>query len=134
MLILRGSMSTFGGPDDHGVAPNEGLALIEPDMLADFSEYFLPEQPRGTTGLARRLNPDSFYIACRWDYHVTPQPFLRASLVTVRNPANCAEVQAKPVDWGPNEDTGRVADLSPGCADALGLETDDACEVSVPTP
>ena len=34
--------------------------------------YFYPYQPDGTTGLARRLNPQVHYLACRWDYDVTP--------------------------------------------------------------
>ena len=29
---------------------------------------FFKQQPQGTTGLARRLNPDAYYIACRWNY------------------------------------------------------------------
>ena len=37
---------------------------------------------------------------------------------------------ALPADWGPNEKTGRVADLSPGLMEALGIDTDDEVEVS----
>src|SRR5262249_38280333 len=49
---ISGAISTFGGPRDSGVGPNEGLALISPAMLGQFQEYFLADQPPGTTGLA----------------------------------------------------------------------------------
>src|SRR5207302_1667956 len=93
---------------------------------------FLDTQPPGTTGLARRLNPAFNYIACRWDYSVTPQDFLRKSSVTVS--ANGKSVAASPADWGPNRATGRVTDLSPGLAHALGLNTDDECSLVIPLP
>ena len=134
MIIIKGKMSTFGGPDDPGVKPDEGLALVQERHLASLMEYFLDAQPPDTTGLARRLNPDAAYIACRWDYTKTSRPFLRAALVTVTNPATGASERAKPVDWGPHESTGRVADLSPGLACRLGLETDDLCRVEIPEP
>ena len=35
-------------------------------------------------------------------------------------------------DWGPHVDTGRVADISPGLMEALGIETDDEVEVKFP--
>src|SRR4029434_6780 len=39
---------------------------------------------------------------------------------------------AAPADWGPNENTGRVADLSPGLMEALGITTDDEVQVEYP--
>lgn len=126
-----GKMSTFGGPEDKGVGPSEGLALITESNLHLVEEFFYKEQPAGTTGLARRLNPDTFYIACRWNYDETPKNFLIKTMVSVRNPANGRTELAKPVDWGPNQSTGRVADLSPGLARALSLETDEIVEVTV---
>jgi len=127
-------MSTFGGPDDSGVSASEGLALVEPSQLQQVKDYFLPTQPPGTTGLARRLNPKTFYLACRWDYEKTSKSFLLESLVTVTNPQNGKTAQAKPVDWGPNKNTGRIADLSPGLAKFLGLQTDQEVEVVIPLP
>jgi hypothetical protein len=124
-------MSTFGGPEDTGVGPDEGLALVDDKTYEGLREYFLPQQPPGTTGLARRLNPDKFYIACRWDYKLTPKRFLRQSMVRVTNLLDGKTAQAKPVDWGPNVKTKRVADLSPGLAAALALETDDEVEVTL---
>lgn len=127
-------MSTFGGPHDFGMSPSEGLALFEPRDLDDprHRDLFLPAQPPGTTGLGRRLNPEKFYLACRWDYKVTSRSFLRnttAEVVSVKD--NMLSVAARPVDWGPHVDTGRIADLSPGLAAALRLNTDDEVTVII---
>jgi hypothetical protein len=130
MTSFSGKMSTFGGPHDTGVSPSEGLALCEPSEINKFAGYFLPKQPPGTTGLARRLDPTSHYIAMRWNYSVTPRGYLQNIKVQVS--ANNKMLAARPVDWGPNSDTGRICDLSPGLAKALGLETDDHCTIDVP--
>jgi hypothetical protein len=120
---VNGAISTFGGPRDTGVGPEEGLALISPAMLGQFREYFLSDQPPGTTGLARRLNNlGSRYIACRWVPEETPYDFLRKTKVLVS--FGSKEFEAQPVDWGPNVKTGRVADLSDKLAADLGVETD----------
>src|SRR5271170_7144926 len=143
LFLGTGKMSVFGGPADEGVGPHEGLALVEPGDLGIwwFSSLFLPEQPPGTTGLARRLNPRAFYLAMRWDYARWPREMLRKAVVKLTNPANGLHVFARPVDFGPGdgteidgeptEDTRRIADLSPGAATALGLETDGVvgCEL-----
>jgi hypothetical protein len=128
-----GTCSYFGGPDDTGVTPDEGLALHF-DITADNQHLFLPYQPSGSSGLARRLNPYVHYIACRWDYDVTPKSMLAEGIALVRVPSTGAEMAAFPADWGPNENTGRVADLSPGLLADLGLETDDEVEVIFPHP
>ena len=131
-LIKNGKVSTFGGPHDTGVSPSEGLALFS-DIGEAPPGLFLDTQPGGTSGLARRLNPESKYLACRWDYSVTPIAFLRKAIVKVSAPGK-QPVDAHPVDWGPNVRTGRVADLSPGLADVLGLNTDDECTLEIPLP
>lgn len=130
---VKGKMSTFGGPHDLGMGPDEDLALFSHLDLEDpkFAYLFLPASPPGTSGLGRRLNPDKFYFACRWNYSETSKDFLRNSLATVQNPQNGRSVDARPADWGPNEDTGRVADLSPGLAAALGLNTDDFISITI---
>ncbi len=134
--LIVGKMSTFGGPADHGVAEDEDLALVTRRDLVDphFADLFLHEQPPHTTGLARRLNPRALYLAMRWNYAVTPKAFLRRELVRVENPRTRLFEFAMPVDWGPNESTHRVADLSPGLAELLGLKTDDECKCLVPVP
>lgn len=132
-MKFSGKMSVFGGPNDTGVSPSEGLALFEQGDLPgnpQLAQLFLPAQPPGTTGTARRLNPAAYYIACRWDYQETPKSVLRHAFV--RLSANGKELLARPVDWGPNLDTGRIADLSPGAAQFLGLQTDDVVTVEGP--
>jgi N-acetylmuramoyl-L-alanine amidase len=133
LFSASGTCSWFGGPTDTGVSPSEGLAFIY-----DFDEapyLFLPQQPPGTSGLARRLDPSVFYIACRWNYDVTSKLLLRDSgqmaLVTAKS-TGVARL-AHPADWGPHEEqTGRAADLSPGLMDNLGLGTDDLVDVIYP--
>ena len=133
MIAFEGKMSTFGGPNDHGVSSSEGLALFGQADVAENPDLFLPQQPPNTTGLARRLNPDAKYLACRWDYKTTPKNFLKAKTtkVKVTNPANGKSAEARPADWGPAVWTGRVADLSPGLAHELALDTNAKCQVEV---
>ncbi len=135
-ITIDGKMSTFGGPNDPGVRPDEGLSLFDASDVAPNTDLFLPTQPPGTTGLAKRLNPDAMYLACRWNLGVTPKNFLRlkTTLVTVTNPANTKSEKARPADTGPAMETGRVADLSPGLAETLGLHTGQTCHVEIPTP
>lgn len=142
LFYAKGKCSHFGGPSDTGVSPSEGLAFIYPDDNGEPDELhrflFLPEQPAGTTGLARRLNAEHvFYVACRWDYDDTPKAMLANPNTQALVRANGKEFHAWPADWGPagpesDHDTGRVADLSPGLMRALDLDTDDVVEVIYP--
>jgi N-acetylmuramoyl-L-alanine amidase len=132
VAFFSGPCSWFGGPDDAGVDPDEGLAFLYD--YDDAPHLFLMEQPPDTTGLARRLNPEVHYVACRWDYNVTPKqmladPTLRALVVNKRTGRG---ILAWPADWGPHEDTGRAADLSPALLDELELDTNDEVEVVYP--
>ncbi len=133
LFRVEGKMSIFGGPHDLGMAANEDLALFTKVDLQDpkYAYLFLPASPPGTSGLGRRLNPDQYYFACRWNYAETPREFLRRALARVENPANGRAADARPVDWGPHPSTGRVADLSPGLAAALGLNTDDIVRITI---
>jgi N-acetylmuramoyl-L-alanine amidase len=126
----KGRCSWFGGPDDTGVSPSEGLAFIY--NYDDRPDLFLDQQPPGTTGLARRLDPDVYYVACRWDYDVTPKTMLDDKDKQALVRAGGLEFLAWPADWGPNENTGRVADISPGLMEALEIGTDDEVEVIYP--
>ena len=132
LFRATGKMSYFGGPEDTGVSASEGLAFIS--SVDQAPQLFLPTQPEGTTGLARRLNPFVNYIACRWDYNVTPKAMLAESgdRALVRSLATGREALAFPADWGPHQDTDRIADLSPGLCEVLDLETDDEVEVIYP--
>jgi N-acetylmuramoyl-L-alanine amidase len=135
VVALKGKVSHFGGPLDQGVAPDEPLAWIT--AVEQKPEIFLSYQPEGTTGLARRLNPASFYIATRWDYSETPPPVLLEEMALVTAPKTGRSIKCYPADWGPagpesDHDTGRVADISPGAMEALGIQTDDEVEVIFP--
>jgi N-acetylmuramoyl-L-alanine amidase len=130
LFEVAGKVSHFGGPDDQGVSASEGLAFIY--SVDDAPQLFLPFQPEGTTGLARRLNPYIHYVACRWNYDETPKPSLLEDVALVRATKTGLAMKAFPADWGPNEKTGRVADLSPGLMDDLGIDTDDEVEVIFP--
>lgn len=127
---IIGKVSHFGGPEDSGVSESEGLAFIY--EVDDAPHLFLPYQPEGTTGLARRLNPFVHYIAMRWDYSEHPKETLLSKLALVRNLETGVALKAIPADWGPNETTERVADLSPSLMEDLDLETDDEVEVIFP--
>lgn len=135
--MIDGKMSYFGGPQDTGVKPAEGLALLNlgGELSAHcldvtdprFSSLFLPEQPPNTTGTARRLNPMAFYLAYRW--RPEDREYLRNHRLIVRNPRTGKFASAQVVDWGPAEWTGRIADLSPGLCRFLDLDTDDTVEL-----
>lgn len=131
-----GKCSWFGGPEDHGVKTDEGLALYPDHASLEHAppQLFLTEQPVNTIGTARRLNPNAYYCAMRWEYHKTPIAYLRKTLVTVKNPKTGKIIMVHPADWGPNVRTGRIIDLSHGAINALGLETDDKVEVEVRLP
>ena len=133
LFRVEGKMSTFGGPRDTGMSADEGLALFTQADLKDpkYSYLFLPTPPPGTTGLGRRLNPDKYYFACRWNYNDTPKEFLKRALAHVENPSNSRAADARAVDWGPHVSTGRVADLCPGLAAELGLQTDDVVRITI---
>lgn len=129
-LVSQGRVSTFGGPNDSGVSDKEGLALWERGEALLCDALFYVAALREGSGVARALRPSAYYVACRWDYRRHPRSVLRgktAIVQSVRDPSKV--VLATPVDWGPNEATGRAIDLSPGVAEKLGLRTDDEARV-----
>ena len=131
LFSTTGRCSSFGGPGDEGVSPSEDLAFIFSVEEAPY--LFLEQQPPGTTGLARRLNPAVHYVAARWDYDITSKDLLKSGLrARVTDPLTGRWFDAWPADWGPHEDTGRVADLSPALMTALGISTDDTVAIEFP--
>jgi N-acetylmuramoyl-L-alanine amidase len=128
--VQTGKVSWFGGPDDHGVIPTEGLAFIS--EIDQKPELFLPYQPEGTSGLARRLNPCVHYLAMRWDYNAHSKFELLTLKAYVRNPRTGFGVICMPADYGPHPDTGRLVDVSQSVMQDLGLESDDMVEVTFP--
>jgi N-acetylmuramoyl-L-alanine amidase len=137
---FSGTCSHFGGPQDDAVAWDENLAWWEhweQVEAAGATGIFLYEQPPNTSGLARRLDPLEAYVACRWDYSITPKSMLADQRLRaeVYSPKTKKKFFAQPCDWGPHEEkTGRAADLSPGLLEALGIETDDEVVVTFPHP
>ena len=133
---VEGKCSHFGGPNDPGVSPSEDLAFIY--TTEDKPVLFLSYQPEGTTGLARRLNPEQPYIACRWPYDSETKSKWREVLLKemalVYAPKTGRSIKCYPSDWGPHDEKtgGRVADLSPSALDYLGIETDDEVVVTFP--
>jgi len=134
LFTTTGKCSWFGGPNDlTGVSASEGLAFFS-SVTNENQHLFLPNQPANSTGLARRLNPWVHYIACRWNYQTTPKAMLAAceDVALVRATKTGREMTAFPADWGPNEKTGRVADLSESLMEDLGITTDDEVTVIFP--
>lgn len=129
-----GKVSTFGGPNDTGMTPSEGLWSFPEGTIPDgYEDLFLDHQPSGTTGLGRRLNPEKAYIACRWfnttavaGYKILGHRMLRYAVS-----ANGKMIICQPADWGPAAWTGRIADISPGAAKYLGVDTDDVVSVAL---
>ncbi len=131
VYTVTGTCSYFGGPDDQGVSPSEGLAFIYD--VDDAPQLFLPFQPEGTTGLARRLNPYVHYFACRFDYSKMPKTEIIKHMGLVTAKKTGIAIRAFPADWGPHEEkTGRAADLSPKLMEDLGIKTDDEVTVIFP--
>ena len=128
---VTGKVSWFGGPDDDGVDADEPLAFID-EVNLENQYLFLPASPEGTTGLARRLNPYTHFIAMRWDYDKYPKDELVSMRALVRNPSTGFALVATPADWGPAEMTDRIADLSYSLMTDLGLDTDDEAEIIFP--
>jgi len=133
-LKVKGQWKTFGGPDDLTRRPGEGLSLVSEGDIPFFSSVLLPNQPPGTTGLIRRLDPSKYYIACRWDHSMDRSFLKKGDMAKVSNPRTGKAIKARPVDTGPNEFTNCVADISPGLKDFLGLQGADEIVVEVPVP
>jgi N-acetylmuramoyl-L-alanine amidase len=131
-----GKCSWFGGPQDEGVSASEQLAWWSSTQAGreQAPELFLSVQPPGTTGAARALNPESSYIAMRFDYQNQWSKSELASgnvMFWVWNKKTGRREKARPSDWGPHTDTNRLCDLSPGLMARLELETDDEVEITL---
>jgi hypothetical protein len=135
ITTYHGPISTFGGPQDTGVAHDEGLALIEWNDLDEWwFRYLFNFRLDKHFGLARNLNPEAFYVACRWDYNVTSRELLRRCFVTLTGIKSPHTIFARPADWGPNARIKRTIDMSPGCAAKLKLATGDFCRATLIIP
>jgi len=98
----------------HGLSdgPARAAELLGRFDLADAGDRLVKTW---SGGMARRLDPSVFYVACRWDYDVTPKEMLRGPQMAMVTNADTGVMRlAHVADWGPHEEqTGRAADLSP---------------------
>lgn len=131
-ILFQGRCSTFGGPHDSGMRNDEGLALIH--YISQRPEIFLSGAHPTNIALGHLLNPDAMYIACPWNYHVTTPGWLLMHQLRVTSMRNntLRTAMVWPADWGPNPKTGRIADLSPGAAKVLGVDTGDIVKIEIP--
>jgi hypothetical protein len=122
----RGKLGVFGGPKDRGIKPDDKLAL--------------PTGRHFTFERVRSLNPKGFYCAMRWDYHALGksigegQRWWANKKLLVTNPTNGVSVVLRAVDYGPPESTGLSIAVSPGAAEALGVEIGDEVEIAFADP
>jgi hypothetical protein len=122
----RGKLGVFGGPKDRGIKPDDKLAL--------------PTGRHFTFERVRSLNPKGFYCAMRWDYHALGksigegQRWWANKKLLVTNPTNGVSVVVRAVDYGPPESTGLSIAVSPGAAEALGVEVGDEVEIAFADP
>lgn len=122
----HGKISIFGGPRDRGIKPDDKLAL--------------PTGPHGVYERVRTLNPKSFYCSMRWNYHVhhmAPEDVKRwwaNKKLQITNSKTGAAIVARAVDYGPHENTGLDIGLSPGAAEALGVEAGDEVDIALADP
>jgi len=120
--VTHGKVGVFGGPRDRGVKPDDKLAL--PTGL-----HFVYER-------VRTLKPEGFYCSMRWDYHLlhkSPEEGKRwwaNRKLLVTNSKTGKAVVVRAVDYGPHENTGLDIGISPGAAEALGVEVGDEVDIA----
>ena len=120
--VTHGKVGVFGGPKDRGVKPDDKLALPT-------GRHFVYER-------VRTLKPESFYCAMRWDYHLlhkSPEEGKRwwaNKKLLVTNSKTGKAVVVRAVDYGPHENTGLDIGISPGAAEALGVEVGDEVDIA----
>lgn len=136
-LIAQGKASWFGGPDDKGVKPDEGLALLSAQDVnrPPWNEMFILKQLAAGFGLARSISPDAPFIAYRFPTHnQAVRDYLRTHPVIIyeSDPAlaqpgdtiRCLVVWV--VDWGPSVTaTDKDVDCSKGVLETLRKTTGD---------
>lgn len=126
---MTGKCSTFGGLNDSGMMESEGLALYEHAEADTRPDLFRERSANEAEGTSKRLKEDSFYIALRFNKALHSRKIYQSLKYKVSNPANGKSTIAFLVDWGPNANTGRLVDLSPGLARFLEVQTDQEVEV-----
>ena len=117
--VAHGKAAIFGGPKDRGVKRDDKLGL----PIGAHYQY----------ELVRNLNPKAFYCSMRWEYrqgHMSTEEGKRWwANKRVLVSANGKSVVVKAVDYGPHESSGFSLGISPGAAEALGIEQGDQVDV-----
>ena len=122
----RGKIGIFGGPKDRGIKPDDKLAL--------------PTGKHFTYERVRSLDPRGFYCAMRWDYRALGKTleegkrFWANKRLLITNLASGLAIVARAVDYGPHENSGLDIAVSPGAAEALGVNVGDDVEVNLADP
>lgn len=128
--LVYGKMSTFGGPDDKDMSEDTGLAFYEPHEADARPDLFNPGPANVPTW--KRLKTDASYIALNLPTNIS-RKVLQKMQFLVTNPKTGKSEVAHVVDRGPGA-ADRVADLSPGLAGRLGLNTNDVVQVTIHNP
>lgn len=122
--FVRGTISSFGGPNDTGVTSTE-TGAISGERLRSLNS---PLRPSASVLAA---SPERYYYAAmRFDYAPNGREWWAGARLLVVSPATGRAVIVRPVDWGPNTGTRRLIDLSPQTLADLGLDTDAEALVS----
>lgn len=120
-VMLAPTWYTFGGPTDEPYGPTDELAITRADLKdSEIAKQFLSQQPPGTSGMARLLNPDRFYLAIPRSM----KPKGSGHWLMISNPRNDKSVKALLVDFTPKYEKDTFA-LSPGVIKSLQLQPDD---------
>ncbi|HYL99335.1 MAG TPA: hypothetical protein VEZ90_10300 [Blastocatellia bacterium] len=110
--VAHGKAAVFGGPKDRGGKRDDKLGL--------------PTGAHYQYELVRNLNPKAFYCAMRFEYrqmHMSAEEGKRWwANKRILISANGKSIVAKAVDFGPHENSGFSIGVSPGAAEALGIE------------
>jgi hypothetical protein len=128
MNVITGKVSFFGGRGDPGMRITEGLAFFEHSEADRRPDLFLPRGQDPTEGTSQRLRLDAYYLALQIPNDADRAAFQGTPYI-VTNPKTGQSVLCSLVDRGPNQNTGRVADISPTALRVLRLQTDDDVEV-----
>ena len=105
-----------------------------------FKTKRMGEVSRVTVNIELRTLRAAFYCAMRWDYHAFGKSIEEGKRwwankkLLVTNPANNTSVVVRAVDFGPPESTGLSIAVSPGAAEALGVEVGDEVEIAFADP
>jgi hypothetical protein len=126
---VQGKVKIFGTQE-----PGDSLALILNWQEAKRSGVFRLPSNQSKPPKPADLDPNAYFVAARWDYSVTPRGWLLKTKVRVKNPKTGKQLEATPVDWGPDASTGAVMKISPALAKALQLKNGDDVAYFIPTP